>query len=517
MDSKRKEILDQLCSREFIKYDDPSFFHGRIYKSVPPLPEVTWECSFKPRGDLEGPEWLTGTEFSDQESVFKDKVKKLARLIRLSKKTVIYSGAGISVAAGINQAARSSGQYSDISTDASPTITHRAITALKASGLVECWVQQNHDGLPQKAGYPQEDIYEVHGSWYDPSNPVVCYDGIMRGDLFSRMKKASDTADLVLVLGTSLSGLNSDQIAIDAARRSCAGENLGTVIVNLQQTARDGIATLRMFSETDHVFTALLENLGIKLEDNCKEAPENCVFVPYNANGNRSGKLRMYLDLTEGQQIRLNPDHNCQGSRQPKLRHIYGKGAQEFQEVTRKPGPGKGFVGKYLSALSAWELKIEGVPMLLGRWWLETAERGNLDSIPVVNIDPVMCCEDELGNCDFDIDTVTARMCMEEEVEKERERKSKNSGFLIAPGTASSEAQLEEINQEKDRIDSLLEKTLKNMEKTRSLARSLSMGVTEENSSQSYQEDKNKDKDIVEQQMTEDEQLAYALQLSMDT
>merc|ERR1719206_1539837 len=108
MDSKRKEILDQLCSREFIKYDDPSFFHGRIYKSVPPLPEVTWECSFKPRGDLEGPEWLTGTEFSDQESVFKDKVKKLARLIRLSKKTVIYSGAGISVAAGINQAARSS-------------------------------------------------------------------------------------------------------------------------------------------------------------------------------------------------------------------------------------------------------------------------------------------------------------------------------------------------------------------------------------------------------------------------
>ena len=54
------------------------------------------------------------------------------------------------------------------------------------------------------------------------------------------------------------------------------------------------------------------------------------------------------------------------------------------------------------------------------------------------------------------------------------------------------------------------------MEKTRSLARSLSMGVTEENSSQSYQEDKNKDKDIVEQQMTEDEQLAYALQLSMD-
>merc|ERR1712168_1080162 len=123
----------------------------------------------------------------------------------------------------------------------------------------------------------------------------------MRGDLFSRMRKASDTADLVLVLGASLSGLNSDQIAIDAAKRSYEGKNLGTVIVNLQQTAKDGIATLRLFSETDHVFTALLENLGIQLEENCnKEVPENCVFVPYNSNGNRSGRLRMYLDLTEG-------------------------------------------------------------------------------------------------------------------------------------------------------------------------------------------------------------------------
>merc|ERR1711892_411387 len=521
MDTKKAEILDQLCRTDFINHENPSFFHGRIYKSVPPLPEVKWECSYKPRGDLDGPEWLTGTEYSDTELVFKDKIKKLARLIRLSEKTVIYSGAGISVAAGINQAARSSGQFSDISTDADPTVTHQAITALKEHGLVDCWIQQNHDGLPQKAGYPQEDIYEIHGSWYDPSNPVVCYDGIMRADLYSRMKKASDTADLVLVLGTSLSGLNSDQVAINSAKRSCEGKSLGTVIVNLQQTAKDGVATLRMFAEADHVFTALLENLGIPLTETIKEIPENCVFIPYNANGTRSGKLRMYLDLTEGQQIRLNPHHNCQGSKQPKLRHIFGKGAQDFQEVMREPGPGKGYVGKYLSGLSAWELKIEGVPMLLGRWWLQVAERGKLDSIPVVNIDPVMCCEDEEGSCDFDIDAVTARVLMEEDMEKERERKSEATGMLTAPGTASSEAQLEEINKEKDKIDALLEKTLKNMEKTKSLVRSL--GITEhenhdDNTCQSSSENPKTPKGEVSKEipMTEDEQLAYALQLSMD-
>ena len=34
--------------------------------------------------------------------------------------------------------------------------------------------------LAQKAGFPQELVTELHGSWYDPSNPVVCYDGNIR-------------------------------------------------------------------------------------------------------------------------------------------------------------------------------------------------------------------------------------------------------------------------------------------------------------------------------------------------
>ena len=29
----------------------------------------------------------------------------------------------------------------------------------------QTWVQQNHDGLPQKAGFPQQDMIEIHGSW----------------------------------------------------------------------------------------------------------------------------------------------------------------------------------------------------------------------------------------------------------------------------------------------------------------------------------------------------------------
>ena len=58
----------------------------------------------------------------------------------------------------------------------------------------------------------------------------------------------------MVVLGTSLSGLNSDRVATEAAARSLEGGALGTVIINLQQTARDGAASLRMFAPIDEVF-----------------------------------------------------------------------------------------------------------------------------------------------------------------------------------------------------------------------------------------------------------------------
>ena len=41
--------------------------------------------------------------------------------------------------------------------------------------------------VPQKAGFPQEKINEIHGAWYDPSNPVVQFGGNLRTDLFNWM------------------------------------------------------------------------------------------------------------------------------------------------------------------------------------------------------------------------------------------------------------------------------------------------------------------------------------------
>merc|ERR1719478_1122863 len=90
-----------------------------------------------------------------------------------------------------------------------PTLAHCVMAELNRQNLLHGWVQQNHDGLPQKAGYKQEDINEIHGSWFDPSNPVVKYSGTLRHDLCEDMEMQATSADLVLVMGTSLTGLNA--------------------------------------------------------------------------------------------------------------------------------------------------------------------------------------------------------------------------------------------------------------------------------------------------------------------
>jgi len=133
-------------------------------------------------------------------------------------------------------------------------------------------VQQNHDGLPQKAGFPQEEkICEIHGSWYDPSNPVVKYSGSLKGQEYEWLERETATADLVLVLGTrftSLGGLSADSLATECAARTLdgtssqrgggrgrdgrggRGRSLGMACVNLHQTAQDGAMSLRVFVPT---------------------------------------------------------------------------------------------------------------------------------------------------------------------------------------------------------------------------------------------------------------------------
>ena len=389
--TNKGEIQRHLAKKKFLSPDSPGIYHGRVYKSFPPPPACVWESKEKPRQDQDAPDWLTASEYQDSTSSLGDKVERLAGLISLSKLTVVYTGAGISTSAGVGQAARGAGDKASgsSSTDAKPSLAHLALTALKERGLVHSWIQQNHDGLPQKAGWPQEDIIEIHGSWYDPSNPVVCYDGNLRQDLYQKIKDLEEKADLVIVIGTTLSGLNSDGVAARPARRSLAGKSLGTVIINLQQTRLDGESTLRIFEKADTVMEGLLTKLGVPLI-NCPviHNPEYKVLVPYDKNGNKTEERLMWLDLSKGQKIRLHPSHNCQDSQQPLYQHIGAKVPTTYRGRVRQPGAGEGTVVRFSNKNCGWDLVVEGVAMLLGGWWLQAAARGQLDTIPVINVNP---------------------------------------------------------------------------------------------------------------------------------
>ena len=88
---------------------DELFFHGRGYDgpaSSTDVPNTTWQSRKPPRDDHDAPDWLKASEFADTKTVNAHKCRQLAELLRMSKKTVLYTGAGIS-ASVIGQAARS--------------------------------------------------------------------------------------------------------------------------------------------------------------------------------------------------------------------------------------------------------------------------------------------------------------------------------------------------------------------------------------------------------------------------
>merc|ERR1712130_415159 len=116
---------------------------------------------------------------------------------------------------------------------------------------------------------------------------------------------------------------------------------------------------------------------------------ETHVMVPYDKYGKKSKtNMLMSLDLSKGQKIRLNPEHNCQKAMQPVYMHIGASTPQTYRGSVRQPGHGEGHVVRYSPKNGGWELKVDGVSMLLGGWWLETARRGQVESIPIINIDP---------------------------------------------------------------------------------------------------------------------------------
>jgi len=114
-------------------------------------------------------------------------------------------------------------------------------------GFFKRWIQQNHDGLPQKAGMPQEHLNEIHGAWFDPSNPTVRMDQELRKDLWADVVHWSENTDLCLCIGTSLCGMEADTVShTPAVKFKERGVGFGSVFFSIQKTGYDSISSLKV-------------------------------------------------------------------------------------------------------------------------------------------------------------------------------------------------------------------------------------------------------------------------------
>ena len=120
-------------------------------------------------------------------------IEQLAQLVIESKRTVVFTGAGISTESGIPDFRSPGGIWSrydpedftiqkflsgpaarkriwkmsaesGLLTAAEPNPAHYAIAKLHNLGRLDCVITQNIDNLHQKAGVPEDKVFELHGN-----------------------------------------------------------------------------------------------------------------------------------------------------------------------------------------------------------------------------------------------------------------------------------------------------------------------------------------------------------------
>lgn len=247
-------------------------WHGHCAQADWDLPECVAATKEEARPGYNS---MDACEYVDTPATLKKKVRVLADMLRQSKAAMVYCGAGLSTASGIGDyASKASGSVAPHKRTSGstpnrlelvPTCSHHIITAMEEKGYLHHLLQQNHDRLPQKAGFPQQKINEVHGAWGDHKNSVKMMDDVLREDLLGWMAQWCQAADLCISMGTSLCGMNSDQVAQACAERFLSGAagQQGLVILNLQRTFMDSNSSLRIWGVLDDVMKLLAKELRL--------------------------------------------------------------------------------------------------------------------------------------------------------------------------------------------------------------------------------------------------------------
>ena len=251
-------------------------------------------------------------------------IVKFADLIIKSKRIVVFTGAGISTESGIPDFRSPDGiwakhdpedftyqrfvgskqarrkmygllEESGLMIDAKPNPAHNAIVELEKMGKLDCIITQNVDGLHQKAGNSEENVFQLHGNMKmavclgcrkryplddvvdrvksgedDPGcegcGGILKPDGVFFGEALpqrelSEATTRSSRCDLFIVIGSSLVVYPAAYMPNYAVN---AGANL--VIVNREPTHMDRSAHIVIHAGAGETMSKVMKRVKKKIK-----------------------------------------------------------------------------------------------------------------------------------------------------------------------------------------------------------------------------------------------------------
>lgn len=262
-------------------------------------------------------------EHTDPPEVLERKIELLARLFQTQRAPVVWTGAGVSTAAGIPDFRGPTGKwslaaqgktYADVNVKPAnsiavhPTVTHMALVGLLDAGRLRGIISSNTDGLHRRSGVPSQKIAELHGNGNlarcsvckfeamadarlrcaqgskqhetgircpcceattaaapgkkvvgDMHDTIVNFGEYLNETVYASAEALGKQADLLLVLGSSLRVITCDALEHIQA----PGKKL--VIVNKQITPYDKACTVRIFANVDDVMKELMNKIGVAI------------------------------------------------------------------------------------------------------------------------------------------------------------------------------------------------------------------------------------------------------------
>ena len=152
-----------------------------------------------------------------------EKTEQLAQLIKQSSKVIVFTGAGISTESGIPDFRSPGGIWSrydpedftiqkflsgpaarrtiwkmslegGLLTEAKPNLAHHAIAELYQLGKLDCVITQNIDNLHQKAGVPEDKVFELHGNM-ERAICLSCHKRFPMPEVLRKIKEGVEVPD----------------------------------------------------------------------------------------------------------------------------------------------------------------------------------------------------------------------------------------------------------------------------------------------------------------------------------